>query len=1057
VRAAALEGVGSQVVDAWLEEGRPKVPGNRRVSPHVEFNEVQITEERYRSLLPKLAELSAAKQAERRCTGARQWRESRELVSVASFLKVRLGPDDCFADANVVDESVAKVTERFVAAIAGAQSAFDARKDLAELRVRQELQQAFKSTSPNADVAEAKRIQMELEALEMRGLVCCGGFAKAMATVAANVMATCVAANPWNKDAPTDGKEGERYAARCTDLLSWETPPHVLKAEAALQEALCEAGPSYAFKEISRRAKKHKIAATAALSLLDELEKLNPQNVPDALAAAAFEANEQAEKAQRGLIAAQQPKSEWKHAKSKLVGARVVHNQEMQAGTGKTQGWAADLHRHAKVEKKMHEDKIAGNVKEQLNWARAKHRLYRAYGEWELLNDIGSSTLLHSQVEEDIPTGQHWIAICNRMRAVLTNQVADAQTRLDGTMDLRIRYAAGRSKVAETEWNLRTKAAVAKGCATPQATALAAAPVRGVDSVSAIAQSVHAASSVENATQEVSGLAMLQERALCTDTLYSKIAALACWQGRIKSDKIVKLRREAAFVAKQNAHMGMISNISPEVGRHGDVLPWGVSVVIPALERSEAAVQELRDYEDLLLQRMRAAAGWRKHKGIFLGVSRHVGILGDECQHADDKAQHVEASKMARAAEELAEIAMAFVDLADARGIVQAVKLSEIVFLRMSCATQVGRADLLLKVKPPVREILTQMAAQDFRRLELATKFASDIQKEYKDSRQQLTIAAGTTVASFLYGAKRATQLGLASKEALAVRKLVADTALQVERKAWDPPAVAAAIINHGTVCRRLLLLDAAIDASNEVMLITQTAIKNRDFEVELVGRSAKLADKTRETIEMPDSPLKEEAADALRQEAAAIAEAMSNRKKPSTAQEVVEELKEKQYGVESRRSKSDAQLAQLERKAASLQMQLILLKSEERRCRAAAKAFPELVEELLKDREVGGLATKRLNSSVAGRVCDGFEQSAEEVQKAVEKVEAHLGRLQDTIKGSLASEVCRQEITSHRALSEYFVDHARPAEERTAIGLANGLPTRVPRGSRLRLYHEYP
>ena len=78
----------------------------------------------------------------------------------------------------------------------------------------------------------------------------------------------------------------------------------------------------------------------------------------------------------------------------------------------------------------------------------------------------------------------------------------------------------------------------------------------------------------------------------------------------------------------------------------------------------------------------------------------------------------------------------------------------------------------------------------------------------------------------------------------------------------------------------------------------------------------------------MPDSPLKQEAADALRQEAAAIAEAMSNRKKPSTAQEVVEELKEKQYGVESRRSKSDAQLAQLEREAASLQMQLILLKS---------------------------------------------------------------------------------------------------------------------------------
>ena len=135
-------------------------------------------------------------------------------------------------------------------------------------------------------------------------------------------------------------------------------------------------------------------------------------------------------------------------------------------------------------------------------------------------------------------------------------------------------------------------------------------------------------------------------------------------------------------------------------------------------------------------------------------------------------------------------------------------------------------------------------------------------------------------------------------------------------------------------------------------------------------------------------------------------------------------------------------------------------LKSEERRCRTAAKAFPELVEELLTDLEVGGmdsLATKRLNSSVVGRVRDRFEQSADEVQKAVQKAEVLLERVQHNIKDSLASEIRRQEINSLRARSVYSVEHARPVEERAAIGLVNGLSTRVLRGSRLRPYLENP
>jgi hypothetical protein len=74
-----------------------------------------------------------------------------------------------------------------------------------------------------------------------------------------------------------------------------------------------------------------------------------------------------------------------------------------------------------------------------------------------------------------------------------------------------------------------------------------------------------------------------------------------------------------------------------------------------------------------------------------------------------------------------------------------------------------------------------------------------------------------------------------------------------------------------------------------------------------------------------------------------------------------------------------------------------------------------------------------------------------------VQKTEALLERVQDNIKDSLTSEVYRREITSLRAHSAYFVEHARPAEKRTAIGLVNGLSTRVPRGSRLRLYLENP
>lgn len=1089
LRAAALESVGSKVVDDWLEERVPLAPGSRRVSPRVEPTEVQVVEETYHNLLPQLDELSAAKQAARLSTGAKQWAKTRQLL--CSDMEIRLGPDERLVDADAaasVMEATAKAaTTRCETARTSAQPAYEARKKLAELRVRQELQQTFDSASPNADSADAKRVQMELEVLELRGLVSCGALAKAMTTVAANVVATCVSASPWNKNAPTDGEQGDLYAARHTDVLSMHVPAHILKAEAALQQALCEGGPHYAYKEISRRAKKCKIAATAALSLLDKLQSVNPNRMPDAVLAAYSEADEVAAKAESELTAARKPRSKWQHAKTKLLGAQVMHRVAKLADGKKTAVWVKDMVRNAKVEKEMHEDKLADSVEDQLAWGRAKHRLYRACGERDLLNDISSSMFLQSKTEQVIPTPLQWIATCDHMRAVMTNQLADAQTRLDVIANIRSRFRAGRSNIAATEAHLKSQIVAAKGRVAVRIS---------VSKVKAAAQEcktkqqgpdakrvAQAAMDVKNAALAQSILTMLQERALWADTLYSKMALLSCRQGRIKADKIIKHRREGAVVAKETAHIGMISSIVPEFGMTGIRQPWGLSVTTPALERKQRAMQEAREYQDLLLQRMEASVRWRTHKKVVSWLSRYPKLFGDEIQRVYTVAQQAEAGKMSRVSEDLVEMSLIWVDIADAQGILQAVTLSEIVFLRMSIVDQVNRSDLLLN--NPVGDILTQMAAQVLRRLELAIVSSLDNLKEFKEDRQQLASAIGVTECSYAYCAIRAEAMATTSKESRLVRKLVADAATEVERRAWHPSAAAGAIVHHGTTRRRLLLLEAAIGAANTVMPIIETAITNRDVALDLIARSTELTKKTRETIDMPESELKVAAADALNEEAKSLAHTIRNLQTPSTAQHVVEELKQMRSGAESRRRKSDAKQASIEREAAEANLQLILLKSEERRCRAAAIAFPEMVKELLKGLDapkVVELETSRLRPSFMQKVQEGFEETANEVAAAVRRAEDSVELLQNIINDSLKSDAYRREITGFHAHAAYFLERARrmhvPTTSQTrcetspsdnidpdsenvpglsVIRLVNGLSTRVPRGSRLRPYYEYP
>jgi len=239
--------------------------------------------------------------------------------------------------------------------------------------------------------------------------------------------------------------------------------------------------------------------------------------------------------------------------------------------------------------------------------------------------------------------------------------------------------------------------------------------------------------------------------------------------------------------------------------------------------------------------------------------------------------------------------------------------------------------------------------------------------------------------------------------------------------------------------------------------------------------RSAQLTEKTRATLEMPEGAEKKEATDALNQEAQALAHTIRNLQTPSTAQHVVEELQTMQQGAEARYSRSDYELAKLEREVASAKVQLLLLKSEERRCRAAAEAFPSLVKQLLHDlgaRKLGDpdeLQMRRLKPSVVQRVHAGFEQAEVEVAAAVVKSEAFLERLQEDLKTTLRSGAYRREITSFCTHTAYFVERARrvrqaasssaslDAGDDNGIALVNGLATRVPRGSRLRPYHEYP
>jgi cyclophilin family peptidyl-prolyl cis-trans isomerase len=1096
VRAAALEAVGGQAIDTWIEHAQPMAPGSRRVSPRVDPVEARLIQECYRDLLPRLDELSVAKQASRLSTGQKQWLESRELVVVASFLGAQLGPDDNFMPAAALGSSAEVDCEVSTKAIGPA--VIEARRKLAELRVRQEVEQAFKADSPNADSAEAKRVQMELEALEMRGVASCGAHAKAMATVAANVMATCVSANPWNQNAPTDGEEGARYAAMHADVLTRQTPSYILKGEAALQQAHCEAGPNYAVKDISRRAKKRKLEAAAGLELLGQLQELDPREVPDALAAAITHADEAAEQARHELLAARQPRSRWKQAKTKLVGARLMYRLATQVDAEKKEGdrsidgvdhhkarWVQELVRNAKVDQEMQEDKIAESLEDQLGWGRAKHRLYRACGERALLNDIESAVVLRSQniVEHEVPSQSAWSTACDRMRATLTLQLADAQTRLDGIMHLKRRFSAGQSNIAVAAGHIRSRVAAAKGRAAmrhnvraAKEKALQQTPSFALDSSVAVMQTVKAVTVVKRAghsADEEALLLMVQERALWTETLYSNMAMLSCWQARIKADKILKLRTEGTLVAKESAHMQMFCGIVPEVGLSGDRQPWGLSIYIPALEHSDEAVQGVSHYEGTLLERMRAATLWRKHKGALSWMSRFVHVLGEDVRLARDAAQKTEASEMSRASEALSDMAMTWVDLADSRGTLQAVRLSEVVYMRMSALDQVDRADMLLR--SPVRDLLTQMAAQDFCRLKLAKVTSVDIHKEFKDTRQHLATAAGVIESTFEFAAERAKHAAFGSEEARVARKLVAETAAEVERKAWEPPAAAGVVINHATACRRLLLLDAARGASNLIMPVIESAITNRDIAIDLIMRSAQLTEKTRATLEMPEGAEKKEATDALNQEAQALAHTIRNLQTPSTAQHVVEELQTMQQGAEARYSRSDYELAKLEREVASAKVQLLLLKSEERRCRAAAEAFPSLVKQLLHDlgaRKLGDpdeLQMRRLKPSVVQRVHAGFEQAEVEVAAAVVKSEAFLERLQEDLKTTLRSGAYRREITSFCTHTAYFVERARrvrqaasssaslDAGDDNGIALVNGLATRVPRGSRLRPYHEYP
>lgn len=1105
-RAAALEQVGPLCVEEWQWRGHPASSGKKVPNPEVSAVQERSAEQKYRSTLPLLERLSAAKQALRLDIGTVQWAESRNLVKGPGSVDELIGPSDQFVSAAFGGDAsdtvrIKEMQQEVWDAEAALEPAKDALQALTELRVRQEVQRSFNSTSPTLDSAEAKRLQMQIEALELQGLSSAGGFAEAMGAVTAEVMATCEVANPWNVDAPLEGEEGERYAAIHADVLTRHTPPYIVKAEAAFHHALAEVGPCYAVQALHKIAKRQKMAGAAALKLLDMMQRVTPNSITSVLSEVYAAADAEAEAARAELRVAHGPRSRWKKAQLKLLVAKVMqdfaneerdkHNETGTLHTSREGKWVKDMMRHANVETQVHEGNIEESIERKLSWGRAKHRLYRACGEKSLLNDLESAVMLRSQEEHEAPSRLSWMATCDRERLIVAMQIADAQTQLDGIMTLQNSFAVAKERVVQAEGYLRSRLHAAKGRAVVRhSVRVAKAKVLSrpsqkfsLDNSAAIVQSSKAAINLKKAhdQEEETLFIMTEERVLWAHTLFTCMSKLSCNRTRIKADKLLRQRVESHRAAVASSYVGIICDIQPEWGYNGDQLPWGgnkdgSSVVIPAEKKVVAAVKEVVASEAALLDRMGASALFRKHKGALSWMSRFEHILGKDMKAARQKLYDQAEMAKDEAAYDLIELPLTWNTFADQRGALQAIRLSELAYYRMSSFDEVNRADLLLR--HPVGELLAQMSMQRLRSMQLGSSMPTDIQTEYKATRLQFAMAASVVEITWEYAATRAQQTTFESEEARVARKLVADTAAEVQRKVWEATAGAGIMVSHEMARRRLLLLTAAAQGAEEAAPLAITGIRNRNIAIDVIARSQALTARTREVLAMDEGKEKMDAVEALNEEAQEVAHIMNSLQKPSTAGHIVEALDEKHQDIKSRRTRSVSEIDSLERETATVRVQLQLLKSERRRCSVAAEAFPGMVKDLLSelgDNKLGDpdeVQARRLSPIVVQAVTDGFLESTAVLETAVQKAEKNFRGLQDNLDAVLHLGAYRREVESLHARTAYFVECSRRQEdggdgatsgltenmrEQTMIAVVNGLGLHVPRGSRLRPYHEWP
>ena len=980
-RAAAIKRVGFAAVDEWLaQKERKEDLSMEQRSDLTGTDEEWRAEEAYRDMLPALEAAADAKREMRVATGACLWASNRQLgASFAAAVAV----GDALRSAESFSAAPEQLRQQFAAARAASDAANETARpaqrafaDLLEARVRAEIAKSFAWSKPTVDAAAAKRAQLSLEVLEQETLAETAGFAKAMAAASAEAGAIALAVGRERDDRKQQGG-----CAETVDPLNYKLGPDLIAAQEDLHAALAALVPHSAVKVIAREAKRQKLSAAAALQLVNRMRNVPMDAVEELLSEALEAAAKLEQEASAELARAKRPKSKWKNAKTKLQAARYIKEIVVADETARPA-----QRRDAIAEEAMHSDTIRENIERQLEWGRAKHRLYQAWGEAKLLDDLQAAATHMKDFDEVDSDGQlseaAWHAACDRLRATAALQVADGQTRLDGIALLREQFKNGKARAVASEARLRTRLQAAKGLAL-------------------LRRKVHHGTS-DSYSQEECLLIMAHERAVWMPTLFASLAEMACGRARVKADKALRIRIAGDKLACTHGQRGIVGDIEEEF--HGKTaLPWGGDVVVTNIDRAEDSMQTVRQHQGALMKRMAASNVWRKHKGVLSWMNQFRALLGDDIKAARARQCRSAENALLDATEDTAEVKIAWSTLADARGVLAALGLAEVASL--------GRSEALAK---SASQMVAEATSRRLHAVEIAASSPTDELRRFKDARQQVAVAAGVCEVGCEFAASRAVLAADGSREERKIRTMVLDASTAVQQCTWDASAMGV-LVDSEMARRRAISLREALAAARAVQPVISEASVNRAVAMELIETSGSLAQKTREALGMEDGKEKEQARRELEKEAKALAEVMHNLQEPSTAVHLVEELMAMQRKRDAQHAVSEETAAAHEREAASAMLQLEMLRSESRRAKAAEAHVAVAADSLSKQ--------SKLPPSTVAALREAFAANAVAADAELAKAVSSVNRLRDACHAHLRSGAFRRELAGLHLSAQFFVE----------------------------------